>query len=123
MRIHCRYSDILSNSAASNIDISSIINTFSSRSLVATCGNLYRTFLNRSSADSIANPIPKNECNVLPPSKNAAVPVEAVIPNLNLLSTQYSFILLRVTDLPVPAGPVKNIFLPSLKCFNADCCS
>ena len=71
---------------------------------------------------SLPIPNPIKECIVCPPIINAAVPVVAVSPIFLLSFFNNSIINLIVYDLPVPAGPVINIFSPFFVCSAAKRC-
>lgn len=76
-------------------------------------------FLNlasRISGFSNASPTPPNECKVVPPMLQAAIPVDAVTAMASGLFTCFFFrpamISRSRTDLPVPVGPL-SLFTPS----------
>ena len=71
---------------------------------------------------SVPIPNPIKECIVCPPIINAAVPVVAVSPTFLLSLFNKSIINFIVYDLPVPAGPVINIFSPFIVCSAANRC-
>src|SRR3990172_6953008 len=61
-----------------------------------------------------ASPVPSAECKVVPPNPTAATPVLAVTSTVRSLSLRMaSRIARRAVVLPVPAGPVRNTFIPA----------
>src|SRR3569833_501720 len=101
----------LSKSSPSTIDTSSMIRVFV-RSQRFLAFGFRRIFLTSAWTSSFPSPMPAKLCRVMPPMLHAASPVEAVTASLSGSLVHFFFsswmMALIKTDLPVPAGPVKN---------------
>mmetsp|Transcript_17444 Transcript_17444/g.29307 ORF Transcript_17444/g.29307 Transcript_17444/m.29307 type:complete len:299 (+) Transcript_17444:449-1345(+) len=112
----------LSRISSSSIETSSSMRTSVRSTRLVTCG-LSRTMVTRSSLVSRPRPMPEKECNVVPPTFTAAIPVDAVTATTFPLPLSTILRYSTTTDFPVPAPPLTKIFLPATANFTANCCS
>mmetsp|Transcript_45478 Transcript_45478/g.116364 ORF Transcript_45478/g.116364 Transcript_45478/m.116364 type:complete len:214 (+) Transcript_45478:996-1637(+) len=108
-----------SNVAPSTIDISSIISTLHANHFRLVSGRL--ALRTSTSNGASPRPMPAKLCSVVPPSWHAAKPVEAV----KKVEWDGSSCRMRRSnsDLPVPAGPVRNKLFPCMIYCSATSCS